>query len=198
MNETEIQNPKSPIQNRTMPERIENYAPQIIIEAQKRQAVWAWRILFTISFVWLLLIFSAPVAKIYGFNGYADSIYWFFGHLCHQISNRSFHIHDYQLAVCARCSGFYGGFLLGIVAYPFFRTLDNTDSFPRIWLFLAMIPMGVDWSLTYFEIWENTHLTRTISGAILGLACALFIIPAIVEISYFIGEKFQKNVKATL
>jgi uncharacterized membrane protein len=172
---------------------IENYTPQIIVEKQKRQAFFAWGAVFLIAFVWFLLVVSAPIAKIYGFNEYAGSIYWFFGHLCHQISDRSYHIHDYQFAVCARCSGFYGGFLLGITIYPLIRDLSNTDSLPRIWLFLAMVPMGIDWSLGYFEIWENTHLSRTITGGILGLACAFFIIPALVEISYFIGEKLHKS-----
>lgn len=176
-----------------MAEAVENYIPQTIIERQKRQAFLAWGVLFLIAFLWFSLVLSAPLAKIYGFNAYADSIYWFFSHLCHQISDRSYHIHEYQLAVCSRCSGFYGGFLLGIITYPLFRALNNTDSLPRIWLFLAMIPMGIDWSLTFFEIWENTFLTRTVTGAILGLACAFFIIPAIVEISYFIGEKFRRK-----
>ena len=174
-----------------MPDLIENYAPQIIIEQQKRQAVWAWRVVLLIAAFWVSLIISAPIAKYYGFTGFADSIYWFFSHLCHQISERSYHIHAYQFAVCARCFGFYGGFLLGIVIYPFIRQLNNTDSFPRIWLFLAMIPMGVDWSLGYFNIWENTHLSRTVSGGILGSACALFNVPAIVEISHFVGEKIR-------
>jgi uncharacterized membrane protein len=174
-----------------MPDSIENYAPQIIIERQKRQAVWAWRIVLLIAVGWISLILSAPIAKYYGFTEFADSIYWFFSHLCHQISNRSYHIHEYPFAVCSRCFGFYGGFLLGIAIYPLIRQLDNTDAFPRIWLFLAMIPMGVDWSLGYFEIWENTHLSRTITGGILGIACALFIVPAIVEISYFVGQKIR-------
>jgi hypothetical protein len=56
-----------------------------------------------------------------------------------------------------------------------------------------MIPMVVDFSLTFFDIWENTHLSRTITGAILGITCAFFIVPAIIEISFFLREKFQKN-----
>ena len=79
------------------------------------------------------------------------------------------------------------------IAYPFFRALNNTDSFPRYWLFLAMIPMGIDFSLTFFEIWENTHLSRLITGLILGLACAFFIIPALVEISYFVRQSFKRK-----
>jgi hypothetical protein len=42
--------------------------------------------------------------------------------------------------------------------------------------------MGVDWSLGFFEIWENTALSRFLTGLILGVACAIFIVPALVEL----------------
>jgi len=44
------------------------------------------------------------------------------------------------------------------------------------------VPMAVDWSLGVFGIWENTHLSRFMTGLILGAACATFIVPALVEI----------------
>jgi hypothetical protein len=56
-----------------------------------------------------------------------------------------------------------------------------------------MIPLGIDWGLVFFGIWENTHLSRLISGAILGAACTFFIVPALVEINYFLQEKVQKR-----
>ena len=58
----------------------------------------------------------------------------------------------------------------------------RVEPLPRIWLFLSMVPMAVDWSLGVFGIWENTHLSRFITGLILGAACATFIVPALVEI----------------
>ena len=176
-----------------MPSSIESYVPQSAIQKQRRQAVFAWGAIFLIAFVWIFSIVSAPVAKANDFHTFSNSTYSFFSYLCHQMSWRSYHIYEYPLAVCARCFGFYGGFFLGLAAYPLFRTLNNTDSFPRAWLFLAMIPMGVDWSLEFFGIWENTHISRLLSGGILGAACAFFIVPALVEINYFLCEKFQKS-----
>ncbi|MGI8555534.1 MAG: DUF2085 domain-containing protein [Pyrinomonadaceae bacterium] len=176
-----------------MNQQIENYTSQIVIKQQKRQAFWAWSVVFSIACVWIFLIVSAPLARIFGFENYAHSIYTFFSYLCHQMEWRSFHIDNEPLAVCARCFGFYAGFLLGVIIYPFFRTLNNTEPLPRLWLFLAMIPMGVDWSLTFFGIWENTHFSRLATGLILGAACAFFIIPAAVEISYFLGGKLQRK-----
>lgn len=163
-----------------------------MIAVQKRQAVWVWGGVLVFSLIWVAAIVLAPVFDDNGIKSISQPIYKFFSFMCHQISSRSFHYDDHQFAVCARCFGFYSGFLLGFIVYPFVRELNNTDSFPRFWLFLAMIPMGIDFSLTFFGIWENTHLSRTITGLILGFACAFFIIPALVEISYFISLRKRK------
>lgn len=176
-----------------MPQPITNYIPNSLYESQKRQAVWVWGVATAIVLVWLLVIISAPIFESEGIKSVSQPIYRFFSYLCHQISSRSFHYHEHQLAVCTRCFGFYGGFLLGFVVYPFVRALNNTDSFPRFWLFAAMIPMGIDVGLTFFGIWENTHLSRTVTGLILGFACAFFIIPALVEISFFVRQRLKKT-----
>ncbi len=146
-----------------------------------------------VAFIWLAMIILAPLLEASGVKSISQPVYGFFSHLCHQISSRSFHYHEYPFAVCARCFGFYAGFWLGVVIYPFFRALNNTDSFSRVWLFAAMVPMGIDFSLTFFEIWENTHVSRSLTGLILGIACALFMIPALVEISYFARQSFKKK-----
>lgn len=176
-----------------MPDSIENYVPQNMIAIQKRQAVWVWGVATAIAFLWLLIIVSAPIFEANGIKSISQPIYRLFSYMCHQISARSYHYHEYQFAVCARCFGFYAGFLLGFIVYPFIRELNNTESFPRFWLFAAMIPMGIDFSLTFFNIWENTHLSRTMTGIILGVACAFFMIPALVEINQFIQLRRKNN-----
>lgn len=176
-----------------MPDSIENYIPQSVLAVQKRQAVWVWGVATAIAFIWLALIISAPIFESESVKSISQPIYRFFSYMCHQVSSRSFHYHEHQFAVCARCFGFYAGFLLGFIVYPFIRELNNTDSFPRFWLFAAMIPMGIDVGLTFFEIWENTHFSRTITGIILGVACAFFIVPALVEIGQFVRQKFNRS-----
>jgi hypothetical protein len=54
-----------------------------------------------------------------------------------------------------------------------------------------MIPIGVDWSLGAFGIWENTYLSRFITGLILGATCAIYIVPALVEIFRLLTGKRQ-------
>ena len=85
----------------------------------------------------------------------------------------------------------YFGLFFGFLIYPLIRRIEETEPFPRFWLFLAMIPMGVDWSLGFFEIWENTHLSRFVTGAILGTACGLFIVPALVELLQLLVSRRQ-------
>ncbi len=86
------------------------------------------------------------------------------------------------LAVCSRCFGVYFGLLAGLLIYPVWRRMEDVEPLPRIWLILSLIPISIDWSLTVFGIWENTHLSRFITGLVLGAACATYIVPALVEI----------------
>ena len=165
-----------------MNQPIENYVPQDLSEHFRRQARKVWFISLLAVFAWVFLILLAPLAKANGYTNISAPLYTFFGLICHQIDARSFHVEDHPFAVCARCFGVYFGLLFGFVIYPLIRKIDEIEPLPRFWLFLAMIPIAVDWSLGIFGIWENTHLSRFITGLILGAACAIFIIPALVEI----------------
>ena len=171
----------------------ENYTPQSVFRENRKQAAKIWGAVLLVAFLWLAFIAGAPLFKSAGFEDFAGAVYRFFSYVCHQISERSFHAGEHPFAVCSRCFGFYGGFFLGLAGYPLFRALDDTESFPRVWLFLAMIPMGIDWSLGFFGIWENTLWSRSLTGAILGAACAFFIVPALAEISrWFVDRKVKR------
>lgn len=148
-----------------------------------RQAKRVWLASTVTAAVWILLILTAPVAAGFGWNGTSEALYGFFGNICHQMPERSFHLYSHQLSVCHRCFGVYFGLLAGIACYPLIRPVDRIEPPARIWLFLAMIPIGIDWSLGVFNLWENTTLTRTITGFLLGSACGVFIMPALVEIA---------------
>jgi uncharacterized membrane protein len=160
----------------------ENYVPQTDVAKLQKYSRLVWGIFTFAAFVWLFFIVSAPVFEANGVKSISQPAYKFFSFICHQINNRSFHYHEFPFAVCARCFGVYLGFFLGLIVYPIFRKIENTEPFPRIWLFLAMIPMGIDFSLGFFGIWENTHISRLITGGILGFACAVFIVPALADI----------------
>jgi uncharacterized membrane protein len=158
-----------------------SYTPLDLQKRFRTQALRVWIAASAVVLVWVAFIVGAPLAKASGVT-IASPVYTFFSYICHQMPERSFHIAGQQLAVCSRCFGVYFGLLAGILVYPLWRPLDEIDPVPRFWLFLSLIPITVDWSLTVFGIWDNTHLSRFLSGLILGAACATFIMPALVEI----------------
>lgn len=165
-----------------MPETIENYQPLAMGEKLKKQAWKVWTISALVVFLWAFLIVLAPLAETNKLSQISSPIYKFFSYLCHQQSERSFHIHEHQFAVCARCFGVYFGLFFGFLIYPLLRKIEDIEPLPRFWLFLALIPIGIDWTLGMFGIWENTHWSRFATGMILGFACAVFIVPSLVEL----------------
>lgn len=162
-----------------MTEPAGNYVPIDRQSSMRAQAFRVWAIALAVVVVWLVLIVLP--ALTYG-SAFSSHLYYFFSHVCHQMSERSFHIGEHQLAVCSRCFGVYFGLFAGLIAYPFWRSIDDVEPLPRIWLFASMVPIGIDWSLGVFGIWENNHASRFITGIILGFACATYIVPALVEI----------------
>lgn len=174
-----------------MPDTIENYKRQYLSGNAKKTAWAAWVSGFLLAFFWVFLILLAPLAGILKLPGVGDPIYVFFSFLCHQIPSRTFHLDGHAFAVCSRCFGVYFGLFLGFILYPVFRSIDEIEPFSRFWLFISLIPIGIDWSLGVFGIWENTHWSRFLTGMILGAACAVFIIPALVEIFQLFSIKRQ-------
>ena len=174
-----------------MPDSIEDYISQTAVVLMRRRAFFIWSIAVFLVFVWVFLIVLAPFAEAGNLADVSNSLYKFFGFLCHQNSARSFALGEHAFAVCSRCFGIYFGLLAGFLIYPFLRRVEETESFPRFWLFAALIPVTVDWLLGVFGIWENTHLSRFVTGTVLGAACAVFIVPALIEIFALLANRRQ-------
>lgn len=113
----------------------------------------------------------------------SHSIYRAFAALCHQLPERSYFIDGHQLAVCSRCTGLYAGFAFTMLLYPLLRPLNSTDWPPRERLIWAAIPMTIDFSLTFFGIWENTHTSRLLTGLLLGSVSVFYVMPGLAELS---------------
>jgi uncharacterized membrane protein len=130
-----------------------------------------------------LLTLVAPVAAATQHDQVAQSVYHAFKMFCHQIPERSFFIAGHQLAICSRCTGLYAGFAFTMLFYPLVRSLRVTVAPPVKWLFLAAVPLLVDFSLTFFGIWENTHTSRLLTGLLLGSVAVFFVMPGVAELS---------------
>ncbi len=151
-----------------------------LIDAQpKRKFPWKWLVLgcfIIVLGVWLW--FTPP-----GFMSKLDAIGYA---VCHRIEARSFHFHDRQVPLCARCTGMYLGAVLGIV----FQAVQGKKGKYPPWgsiivlglLVLAFIVDGSNSYLHFFPaqdgIYEPQNWLRLVTGMGMGLAMAAAILPA--------------------
>ena len=155
------------------------YIPQLVSD---RRPLVLWSIVAVGSIAVVAMIVGAPLAQTSGHNSLALAIYGAFSHFCHQIPERSFFVAGHQFAVCARCTGLYAGIMVATVCYPLIRSLGRTDTPQRRGLFVAAAPLAIDFGLTFFGLWENTHLSRFSTGALLGGASVFYLIPGLMAI----------------
>jgi len=156
------------------------YIPQV---APTRRPLVFWLVSAGTVLGLVSLILVAPIAAAGGHNGLAFAIYRAFGTMCHQMPERSYFIDGHKFAVCARCTGVYFGFAFTLLLYPLIRSLRSTATPPRSLLILAALPLAIDFSLTFFGFWENTHTSRLLTGALLGNVSVFYVMPGIVDVS---------------
>lgn len=160
-----------------------------------RRAVVVWSLLLLVAILVILAIIAAPLAMAEGKTFLGLTIYQSFAPICHQLPERSLFLVGHKLAVCSRCTGIYTGFAAAVLLYPFLRSLRQTETPRRRYLILAAIPLAVDFSIGYLGIWENTHLSRFLTGAILGFVVVLYIVPGLADLAL---RKAQTTAKPTL
>lgn len=149
--------------------------------------VWIVSAFFSVSII--LLIFAAPLADASGHSLFAAAIYRAFSFVCHQIPARSFQIGGHKFAVCSRCTGLYAGFAAASLLYPLARSLRRTDTPKRIYLILAAAPLAIDFALGYFSVWENTFLSRFLTGALLSSVAVFYVMPGLIELAGAISRR---------
>ncbi|HSP62255.1 MAG TPA: DUF2085 domain-containing protein [Pyrinomonadaceae bacterium] len=156
-------------------------------------ATVTWAITAAIALALVAMIVGAPLAQASGHSAFASPIYRAFSFVCHQIPERSFHLAGHQFAVCSRCTGLYSGFAVAALVYPLAYSLKRIDTPRRLWLILATVPLLIDFSLTYFGVWSNTHLTRFSTGALLGAVSVFYVMPGLVELSSAFVRRFGRK-----
>jgi uncharacterized membrane protein len=161
------------------------YVPQV---APTRRPLVFWAVSAAVVAGLVALVVVAPLAAAGGHVALAQVIYRAFGIFCHQRPERSFFIDGHKLAVCSRCTGLYAGFAFTLLLYPLVRSLRTATTPPRSVLFLAAVPMGIDFSLTFFGIWENTHTSRLLTGLLLGSVAVFYVVPGLVDLSVRTSE----------
>lgn len=156
------------------------YVPQVV---PTRRPLMFWAVSAGTVAALVALVVVAPLAAAGGHGALAQVVYRAFAVLCHQLPERSYFIDGHKLAVCSRCTGLYAGFAFTLLLYPLIRSLRTTTFPPRSWLLLAALPLAIDFSLTFFGIWENTHTSRLLTGALLGSVAVFYVVPGLMELS---------------
>ena len=169
----------------------DNYIPQRV-SIRRQLAIWSIVALGSLTIS--TAIIAAPLALSSGHLFWALPLYRAFSFVCHQIPERSFFIAGHPFAVCARCFGLYAGFTLATIAYPLIRSLKKTDAPPRKWLFIAAAPLTIDYALGVFGVWENTHASRFVTGALLGSVAVFYVMPGLLDLGLRLtGRKPQMS-----
>jgi uncharacterized membrane protein len=172
----------------------DTYIPQCGPKARSlRRPLLVWASAGVVLSALAGLIVVAPLALARGHTFLAHTIYQSFGPLCHQLPERSFYVAGHAFAVCARCTGLYAGLAAGVLLFPLVRSLRRTDAPARIWLLIAAAPTALDFSLGFLGIWSNTHLSRFITGALLGTVAALFIVPGLIDLGMMSWRRFHTH-----
>ena len=156
-----------------------------------RRPFIVWLVSVSLMLSVVALIVGAPIAIASSHIKLGLTIYQAFSTFCHQLPERSFFVAGYPFAVCARCTGLYGGFTLLLILYPLVRPLRSVSVPSPKWLFLAAAPLFIDFSLTFLGIWENTHTSRLLTGILLGGVTAFYVMPGLVELSLRLERRPQ-------
>jgi uncharacterized membrane protein len=168
----------------------EQYVPQATVD---RRPLLMWLGLTGGALLLIALILTAPLAAANQDNFLAAALYQGFGYVCHQQPERSFFLAGHQLAVCSRCTGIYFGFVALTLLYPALLPLRSTAVPERKWLVLAAVPLAIDFALGFLGIWENTHTSRFLTGALFGGVVVLYLLPALAELSLRLGRGENRN-----
>lgn len=138
----------------------------------------------------LVALAAAAVAAIWlwltppGILGKADAVGYA---ICHRIAERSFHVHDRPLPLCARCTGIYLGVWAGL-AVSAARGRLRAARLPRVRLLAVMLLgvglYGLDGLNSYLSVFEGysppyaPHNTlRLLTGTTFGLALITLVWP---------------------
>ncbi len=119
-----------------------------------------------------------------GILGKADAVGYA---ICHQIAERSFHAHDHQLPLCARCTGIYLGVFSGLL-YFIGRGRARADKLPSFKFLLVMGGFvalygfdGLNSYLSMFEfytpVYQPHNTLRLFTGLVAGAAMITIVLP---------------------
>lgn len=143
----------------------------------------AWAALMAGASALVLVIAATPLME----PAMRELMMLAFEPFCHQIPSRSFFVGDHQMAVGHRCFGIYLAVPFGVALLAVLMRWRGTIRRQTKWIVAAAgAPAALDWGLQQVGLWQNTPLTRVVTGFMLGLALGVVLGRAILDLA---GEK---------
>lgn len=129
------------------------------------------------SIAWTTAVILAPLVHL-------PAMYAAAGAVCHQLPERSFHLADAPLAVCARCLGLYIGGVAGLLAGGRVGSLSLASSqvtarAARAAVAVSALPTVATLLAEWFAAWPVGNATRFAAALPLGAAAAFVIANAL-------------------
>lgn len=143
-----------------------------------RWIVWLLAAMGSVIFTLWLLGTPPLVWDKAGAVGYA---------ICHRIAERSFHAHDHQLPLCARCTGIYLGVLAGLAFFAA-RGRLRAARLPGVRVLAVMVLLGMGYAFdglnsylsifdAYTPVYQPHNTLRLLTGLIFGLGMIMVVLP---------------------
>ena len=136
------------------------------------------RWLATASSAWAGVLLLSPLLPA----SLAVVAYALGGVVCHQLTERSFHVSGHQLAVCARCTGIYVGAAIALVWQAFVYDANRRNRHAsigvvqaRLWLLLGAVPTLVTVTMEMGGLWATSNTERAVAGLPLGASVAIVV-----------------------
>lgn len=95
---------------------------------------------------------------------------------CHQMPERSFFWRGKQFPVCARCTGVFSGYLIGICILMLHRI-------SLCLCIILMLVMFYDWYVQFLRIKASTNIRRFLSGLLYGIGWVNFVAEIVIMFS---------------
>ena len=99
--------------------------------------------------------------------------------LCHQLTERSFHLSGHKMGLCARCFGIFAGMsVFGVISL----ILKRRFSLPLTAMFAFVAPMAVDGVAQIFGLWNTGNILRLTTGVLAAFGIVFWVYPIIFEL----------------
>ena len=131
--------------------------------------------------VWLGGILLAPYLESRSLP-WAGLAYFVYKPVCHQIADRSFSCFGRPLAVCARCTGIYLGFLIGLGLYPLLRGWGRPALPAGRVFFLVSAPILLDTAANFLRLWDTPNAGRLVTGILWGTILPFYVMSGLADL----------------